>query len=97
MHERTIAGQALAHLNAAVNGFLADPDPTGNAWFLAAECLQLTHHFAEAGITPEPVDPDIPPAHALNEAARLLDTLPRTIDWLPLWAAVQGLRIRAGA
>lgn len=97
MDQPTIAGQALAHLHNAVNGFLADPDPTGAAWFLAADCLQVTHQFAEAGIAPDLVVTDLPPDQALGEAARLLDSLPRTIDWLPLWTAVQALRIRAGA
>ncbi len=97
MEESTIAGLALGELINAVNGFLADPDPTGRAWFLAADCLELTYLLAETGATPELTDTDLPPAKALDEAARLIDTLPRTADWLLLRAAVQAVQIRAGA
>lgn len=90
------AGEALAHLRHAYAGFLALDDSTGQAWFLAADCLEVTHLFAEADVLhPGDVVPGLSPIASLDQAVALLDRLPIAGSWAAIHAGIRALHTKA--
>lgn len=95
-HPPQAAGEALAHLRHAYAGFLALDDPTGQAGFLAADCLEVTHLFAEVGVLhPGDVDSGLAPLASLDQAVALLDRLPIAGPWAAIHAGIRALHAKA--
>lgn len=87
-------GRALGFVRCATRAFVAEADVSGEALFLASECLDLESLFAELGVVPEPVDVEVSAVEALARASTELAG-GRPFVPLGLWAAVQALRARA--
>lgn len=86
-------GLALGHLRNAASGLLAVEDPTGEALFVFAECLDVEGLLGGLGVAPVFVPEGLSPAESLAAACELVDAAQPPVP-LGVWAAVQGLRAR---
>lgn len=87
---------ALGHLRNAAAGFIKKPDPTGEAMFLAAECLDVECLVTELGVLPEWVPDDgATPAECLARSVAVLEGAPASAVPLGVWAAVKALHDKA--
>jgi hypothetical protein len=84
---------ALGYVGNAVVELLSKEDASGEALFLAAECLDLEGRFAEFGIEAEPVEPLGDAIEALDAACEVLAASQSPVP-LSLWAALQAVRVK---
>lgn len=89
-------GLVLGHLRNAAAGFLRQPDPTGEAMFLAAECLDVECLLSELGAVPEWLPDDgASPVECLARSVRVLEAAPASAVPFGVWAALRALHDRA--
>lgn len=87
---------ALGHLRNAAAGFIRQPDPTGEAMFLAAECLDVECLVTELGVLPEWLPDDgATPSECLARSVEVLESAPASAVPLGVWAAVKALHDKA--
>lgn len=84
----------MGHVRSAANAFWDAADPSGEALFLAADCMDVEGLFSELGVVPVVVDSELDPLESLDRAAELLAAVRPDVP-IAVWAAVQALRARA--
>lgn len=92
----SVWGVALGHVRNAAAGLLAVEDPSGEALFAFAECVDVQDVLEGLGVVPVFVPEGLSPAESLAAASDLLERGPEVVP-LGVWVALQGVRARVGS